>query len=94
MVRFCNKTVIEKGSIYTGHSENAYLKVRIGIIADDENECSSCDLCIGFVTSVRGCDSELRKKTCGNIGICGHLATRTLQHLDTYLYSSPEPTIR
>ena len=49
---------------------------------------------LALVPQVRGCDGELRKTTCGNIGICGHLATRTLQHMDTCLNSSPEPTIR
>ena len=36
-----------------GHSLNEYLKVRIGIIANMENECLSCDSCIGFGTSMK-----------------------------------------
>ena len=56
-----------------GYGPNANLKVRIGIIANNENECNSCDSCIGFGTSVRGCNGETRKTTCGNIAICGQL---------------------
>ena len=56
-----------------GYSPNAHLKVRIGIIANNENNCDSCESCIGFGTSVRGCDGETRKTTCGNIAICGQL---------------------
>ena len=53
-----------------GQSPNAHLKVRIGIIANNENNCDSCNSCIGFGTLVRGCDGETRKTTCGNIVIC------------------------
>ena len=56
-----------------GYGPNANLKVRIGIIANNEYYCNSCDSCIGFGTSVRGCDGETRKTTCGNIGISDHL---------------------
>ena len=56
-----------------GHRPNAHLKVRIGIIANNKYNCNSCDSCIGFGTSVRGCDGETRKTTCGNIAICGKL---------------------
>ena len=66
----CNK---EGFNINTLGAEAAHLKVRIGIIANNENECLSCDSCFGFGTSVRGCDGEIRKTTCGNIAICGQL---------------------
>ena len=56
-----------------GQSPNAHLKVRIGIIANNEYYCNSYDSCIGFGTLVRGCDGETRKTTCGNIGICDEL---------------------
>ena len=51
----------------------AHLKVRIGIIADDHEDCSSCNSCIGFGTSVRECFGSVRKTTCGNIAICDKL---------------------
>ena len=56
-----------------GQSPNAHLKVRIGMIANNEYNCDSCDSCIGFGTLVRGCDGETRKTTCGNIVICDEL---------------------
>ena len=59
-----------------GYGPNANLKVRIGIIANNENECNSCDSRIGFGTSVRGCNGETRKTTCGNIAICGQLSNK------------------
>ena len=52
---------------------NSHLKLRIGIIADNQNNCKSFASCIGFGTSVRGCDGKTRKTTCGNIAICGQL---------------------
>ena len=59
-----------------GYSPNANLKVRIGIIANNQDDCNSCDSCIGFGTLVRGCDGETRKTTCGNIGICSRLVKK------------------
>ena len=49
------------------------VKVRIGIMANNEDHCYTCDSCIGFGTSVRGCDRAIRKTTCGNIAICKQL---------------------
>ena len=68
---YCNTQGFNINSLST--DPNANLKVRIGIIANNENECNSCDSCFGFGTSVRGCDGETRKTTCGNIAICGQL---------------------
>ena len=66
----CNK----KGfNINTTGYDLAHLKVRIGIIANNENDCKSCDSCFGFGTSIRGCDGEIIKTTCGNIAICNNL---------------------
>ena len=49
------------------------LKVRIGIITNNEDHCDTCDSCFGFGTSVRGCDGGIRKTTRGNIAICTFL---------------------
>ena len=68
----CNK---EGFNINTPGYNSAHLKVRIGIIANNENDCKSSDSCFGFGTSVRGCDGEI-KTTCGNIAICGHLGNK------------------
>ena len=59
-------------NINTPGYELAHLKVRIGIIANNEHDCESCDSCFGFGTSIRGCDGEI-KTTCGNIAICDQL---------------------
>ena len=67
----CNKKGFNINSLSS--DSNAHLKVRIGIIANNEDNCDSCESCIGFGTLVRGCDGEIRKTTCGNIGICGQL---------------------
>ena len=53
----------------------AHFKVRIGIIADDD-DCNSCNSCIGFGTSVRLCNGQIRKTTCGNIAICNKLKNK------------------
>ena len=52
---------------------DTFLKVRIGMILGNVHY-RSCYIywCIGFGTSVRGCDGKTRKTTCGNIGICRH----------------------
>ena len=63
-------------NINTPGYESAHLKVRIGIIANNENDCKSCDSCIGFGTSIRGCDDEIIKTTCGNIAICNELENK------------------
>ena len=54
-------------------AESAGLKVRIGLIANNENECLSCDSLIGFGTSARGCRGESRQTSCGNVAICDQL---------------------
>ena len=56
-----------------GYELVPHLKVRIGIIANEQKDCLSCDSCIGFGTSIRGCDGEIRKTTCGNTAICNQL---------------------
>ena len=54
-----------------GHG-SSYLKARIGIIANNQNDCETCNSCIGFGTSIDGCHGEI-KTTRGNIAICGRL---------------------
>ena len=48
-----------------------YFKLRLGIITNNQNDCLTCNSCIGFGASVRGCAGQIRKTTCGNIAICG-----------------------
>ena len=47
-----------------------YMKVRIGIVADNEYHCSSCDSCLGFGTSLRNCNGDMIKTTCGYVATC------------------------
>ena len=65
-------SVLQKNREKEGFNINnlSHLKVRIGITANNQNDCGTCNSCIGFGTSVRGCDGETRKTTCGNIVIC------------------------
>ena len=68
---YCNK---QGFNINTPGYNLAYLNVRIGIIANNENDCKSSDSCIGFgITIHHACHGEIRKTTCGNIAICGQL---------------------
>ena len=59
-------------NIDTLGAESAGLKVRIGLIANNENECLTCDSLIGFGTSAR-CWGESRETSCGNVAICDQL---------------------
>ena len=49
------------------HYAFAYTNVRIGLVANNQNDCESCNSCIGFGTSVLGCDGDVRNTSCGNI---------------------------
>ncbi|XP_028415891.1 uncharacterized protein LOC114539456 [Dendronephthya gigantea] len=51
---------------------SSYIHLRIGVMANNENDCVSCDTCIGFGTSA-GCHDEMRMTTCGNMAICTYL---------------------
>ena len=69
----CNK---EGFDINSPGFDRAYLKLRIGIVGNNENDCWTCDSCFGFGISVRGCDGVLRKTTCGNIEMCGFFSNK------------------
>ena len=49
------------------------MNIRIGLVANDQNNCDSCDSCIGFGTSVSGCGDDVRSTTCGNMAVCAQL---------------------
>ena len=48
-------------------NKGGYIKVRIGMVADNNIDCHDCDSCIGFGIALRGCDGNPRRSTCGNI---------------------------
>ncbi|CAB4017026.1 Hypothetical predicted protein [Paramuricea clavata] len=62
----CNK---EGFNIHGGRNDRK-MYVRIGIVANDNWYCDSCNSCIGFGTSVTGCDGKVRFMSCGNIHAC------------------------
>jgi hypothetical protein len=55
-----------------------YMKIRIGLLANNQNDCDSCNSCIGFGTSVRGCEDDVRSTTCGNMAVCGQLNNKNM----------------
>ena len=72
---YCNQEGfnIKKGNKYYGV---AYINARIGIVANNQGDCESCDSCIGFGITARGCggsldDGKVKTSTCGNIAMCG-----------------------
>ena len=67
---------LEGFNIDTPGYSTTHLKVRIGIIANNQNNCETCNSCIGFGTSIRGCKGEIRKIRCGNIAICNQLSNK------------------
>ena len=45
-----------------------FIKVRIGLVANNENDCKTPDTCIGFGTSVAACSGKVETVvSCGNI---------------------------
>ena len=46
------------------------MNIRIGVVASNEENCDSCDSCIGFGTSVSGCENDVRSTTCGIMAAC------------------------
>ena len=73
----CNKEGFNLESAgVAGFNDGGYIRVRIGIIANNVAHCNGCDTCIGFGTSAYGCNNEnirARNTTCGNIAICNKL---------------------
>ncbi len=49
-----------------GCSTNGYSNARIGIIGNNQNDCTTCDSRIGFGTRGNADDSN----TCGNVACC------------------------
>ncbi len=82
----CNR---EGFNIESDSSSQSYMKVRIGFMANNQEDCGSCDTCIGFGTAARGCskhdnhDGTVRNTTCGYIAICGYFSN---QHTAAFGY--------
>ena len=59
----------------------AYINARIGIVANNQDDCKSCDSCIGFGITARGCggsldDGKVKISTCGNIALCNYYSNK------------------
>ena len=56
------------------HRSYSHLNVRLGFVANDGNDCYSCNSCIGFgITATCGDGYPQTNTTCGNVAICGEL---------------------
>ena len=51
--------------------DGQWISVRLGYIANNQNNCRTSDSCIGFGISYKGCNGEVYDITCGNIALCG-----------------------
>ena len=52
----------------------SHLNVRLGFVANNENDCNSCNSGIGFgISASCGDGYPQTDTTCGNVGICGQL---------------------
>ena len=50
----------------------SYVNVRLGFVANEQNDCYSCNSCIGFgISASCGGSHPQTDATCGNVGICG-----------------------
>ena len=77
MQEHCNKEGFNfNKKKYRSHSWHS-LKIRIGLVANNENDCNSPNSCIGFGTSVRRSQSIDKEFTsCGNIRFCCSLGNK------------------
>ncbi|XP_028403323.1 uncharacterized skeletal organic matrix protein 5-like [Dendronephthya gigantea] len=58
---------------------NASTNVRIGLVANNQNDCKTCNSCIGFGTFMRGCyEDSPRNTSCGNIAVCRVLSNKNI----------------
>ena len=62
----CNKQEFNIG----GGNSNKRMYLRIGLAANEQNDCKTCNSCIGFGTSITGCDGKVRDRACGNVHVC------------------------
>ena len=60
----------KQGFNIRGGRHNRRMYVRIGLVANNEDNCNTCNSCIGFGASITGCDSKVRRRACGNIHAC------------------------
>ena len=79
----CNVEGLNVQQVNTGLDN--HVKVRIGIVANNQDDCESCDTCIGFGTSIRSCYGyDLTSTSCGTSKAgCGN---RPNENIPTFGY--------
>jgi hypothetical protein len=68
----CNEEGFNLQGVYKYGKSQWNMKIRIGLVANNQEHCGTCDSCIGFGTSVSGCNDDVRNTTCGNMAFCGY----------------------
>ena len=71
----CNKEGFNFRFVHA-RKRSRYVKIRIGFVANAENNCDSPNSCIGFGTSVRCSDRHILSTTCGNMVVCRSFNTK------------------
>ncbi|CAB4008858.1 Hypothetical predicted protein [Paramuricea clavata] len=64
----CNK----QGFNIHGGRDDRKMYLRIGLVANQQNHCDTCNSCIGFGISITGCDGVVRRRSFGNIYVCDY----------------------
>ena len=61
-----NNCNIEGFNLQPKHAYESYVKVRIGLVANNQDDCNTCGSCIGFGTQIRSCEGyDLTSTSCG-----------------------------
>ena len=60
----------KEGFNINGGRSDRKMYVRVGLVADNGHDCSSCNSFIGFGASITGCDGKVKLKACGNVYAC------------------------
>ena len=69
----CDEEGFNIQGVYTHNPSRWNMNIRIGLVANQENDCKTCDSCIEFGTSVSGCENGVRNTTCGDMAVCHQL---------------------
>ncbi|CAB3985910.1 Hypothetical predicted protein [Paramuricea clavata] len=69
----CNEEGFNIQGVYKYGRSQWNMNIRIGVVANNQHNCESCNSCIGFGISVNGCGNGVWSTTCGNMAICYQL---------------------
>jgi hypothetical protein len=65
----CNIEGFNINGVFTNSQRG--MKIRVGLMANNQDNCNTCNSCIGFGTSVVGCSNDVRNTSCG-VAVCGN----------------------